>query len=157
MSKAQRRYIRTIVLGVMAMAALIWAAVDQFGISWEEIGELFLGTVIAVALVIAAAAIVVALWLGLRRLFPVNQAQYQDHRQCQDRQHKNGKKDDLIALHAFKAVLLAFQPDRQHHREGPVRVDMHQEGFGFFRWNVDVDLALVQPMLIALHQQAAIK
>ena len=68
MSKAQRRYVRTIILGVLAMAALVWAAVEQFGIPLREIGELFLATVIGVGLVIGAAALVAALWLGLRRL-----------------------------------------------------------------------------------------
>ena len=51
------------------MAALVWAAVDQFGITREEIGQLFLGVVLGVALVIAAAALAVFLWIGLRRLF----------------------------------------------------------------------------------------
>ena len=55
MSKAQRRYVRTIILGVLAMAALVWAAVEQFGIPLREIGELFLATVIGVGLVIGAA------------------------------------------------------------------------------------------------------
>ncbi len=68
MSRAQRRYLRTIILGILAMAALVWAAVEQFGIPLEEIGELFLATVIAVGVVIGAAAVVALLWLGLRRL-----------------------------------------------------------------------------------------
>jgi alkylhydroperoxidase/carboxymuconolactone decarboxylase family protein YurZ len=51
------------------MAALVWAAVDQFGITRQEIGELFLGVVLVVGLVIAAAALMVLLWVGLRRLF----------------------------------------------------------------------------------------
>src|SRR5210317_220220 len=68
-SKSRRRFYRTTVLGILAMAALVWAAVDQFGITREEIGELFLGVVVVVGLVIAAAALVVFLWIGLRRLF----------------------------------------------------------------------------------------
>jgi hypothetical protein len=50
------------------MAALVWAAMDQFGISRREMGELFLGTVVVVALIIGAAGLVAALWMGLRRL-----------------------------------------------------------------------------------------
>ena len=68
MTRSQRRYIRTIILGVLAMAALVWAAVEQFGIPLHEIAELFLATVIGVGAVIAASAVVMLLWLGLRRL-----------------------------------------------------------------------------------------
>ena len=50
------------------MAALLWAAVDQFGISTEEIGRLLLATLAVVGLVIAAAAVCVGLWIGLRHL-----------------------------------------------------------------------------------------
>lgn len=50
------------------MAALVWVAVDQFGISRREISELFLGTVLVVGMVIAAAAVMALLWIGLRRL-----------------------------------------------------------------------------------------
>ncbi|RLQ20201.1 hypothetical protein DWB85_18850 [Seongchinamella sediminis] len=68
MARAGRKYYRTIFLGVAAMAALVWAAVDQFGIPWEEMLELLLITVAAIVLVIAAAAATVALWLWLRKL-----------------------------------------------------------------------------------------
>lgn len=68
MSRATRRYYRTIVLGVCAMAALIWVAVDQFGISRQDIMQLFLGTVLVALLVIAVAALMTLLWVGLRRL-----------------------------------------------------------------------------------------
>ena len=67
-SRGSRRYIRTVLLGVVAMAALVWMAVDQFGISRREISELFLGTVLVVGMVIAAAAVMALLWIGLRRL-----------------------------------------------------------------------------------------
>ncbi len=50
------------------MACLVWAAVDQFGLSWSDIGDLFLGTLLALGLVILAAALSVGLWIGLRRL-----------------------------------------------------------------------------------------
>jgi hypothetical protein len=68
MSRANRRYYRTIILGVVAMAALVWVAVDQFGISSEEMLELFLATLLVVALVIVAAALAVLLWVGLRKI-----------------------------------------------------------------------------------------
>ena len=68
MSRASRRYYRTIVLAVLAMASLIWVAIDQFGISQREMTELFVGTVLIAVLVILCAAVVVLLWVGLRKL-----------------------------------------------------------------------------------------
>jgi hypothetical protein len=68
-SRAGRRYWRTTILGVLALATLIWAAVDQFGVSRQELQELMLGTVLATLLVIVAAAVAVLAWVGLRKLF----------------------------------------------------------------------------------------
>lgn len=68
MSKAQRRYRRTIILGVLALAALVWAAVEQFGIPLETMLELALGSAIAVLMVIVAAGLVVSVWQLLRWL-----------------------------------------------------------------------------------------
>ena len=67
MNRANRRYYRTIVLGVMAMAALVWAAMDQFGISQQEMTELFLGVVLVAVLVILCAGVIVLLWVTLRK------------------------------------------------------------------------------------------
>ena len=66
MARKGHKYYRTIFLGVAAMGALVWSAVDQFGISWEEMLDLLLVTVAVIAVVIGAAAITVALWIGLR-------------------------------------------------------------------------------------------
>lgn len=68
MSRASRRYYRTIILGVLAMAALIWVAMDQFGISQQEMTGLFLGTVLVAVGVIVFAAVVALLWIGIRKL-----------------------------------------------------------------------------------------
>ncbi|MEP5569632.1 MAG: hypothetical protein ABJN62_17450 [Halioglobus sp.] len=68
MGKASRKYYRTLLLGVAAMAALVWSAVDQFGIPWEEMLDLLLVTVAVIAVVIALSAVSVGLWLGLRKL-----------------------------------------------------------------------------------------
>ncbi len=67
MSRGSRRYYRTIALGVAAMAALIWAAMDQFGISSDEIKELLLATVLVVLAIILLAAVFAAIWIGIRR------------------------------------------------------------------------------------------
>ena len=67
-SKAQARYRRSILLGVLALAALVWAATDQFGIPPEDMAWLLLYTFVAVGGVIACAAIAVALWLLLKKI-----------------------------------------------------------------------------------------
>lgn len=68
MRRAQRRYLRTLGLGLAALATLVWTAVEQFGIPWEEMRALFFTTVIGVLLVIGVAGIAALVWLGLRKL-----------------------------------------------------------------------------------------
>ena len=68
MSRSARRYWRTIILGILALGVLVWAAVEQFDVPIAEVRSLLLGTVIAVLLVIVAAGVFVVLWMGLRRL-----------------------------------------------------------------------------------------
>lgn len=69
MSKANRRYYRSIMLGVVALAALVWVAAEQFGIPHRELFELFLTSLLVLLLVISAAGSAVVLWLGLRNLW----------------------------------------------------------------------------------------
>lgn len=59
MSRAKRRYYRTIFLGIAALGALVWAAVDQFDIPVSEMVDLFLGSILAIGLVIVLAALFV--------------------------------------------------------------------------------------------------
>jgi phosphoglycerol transferase MdoB-like AlkP superfamily enzyme len=66
--KSGRRYYRTTLLGVVALGALIWVAVEQFQIAPREVAELALGALLMVVLVISAAATVALLWVGLRKL-----------------------------------------------------------------------------------------
>ena len=47
--RAHRRYLRTLVLGVLGLAALVWVAMEQFGISRREMGDLFLLSVLGVS------------------------------------------------------------------------------------------------------------
>jgi len=68
MNKARSRYYRSIVISMLALAALLWLAVDQFGIPGEEIRQLLLASVLVVALVVAAAAAATLLWVLLRKL-----------------------------------------------------------------------------------------
>ena len=65
--RTSRRFYRTILFGLTALGVMVWAAVDQFGISQQEIIELFLGTLWIVAGTIVAAALFAGLWVGLRR------------------------------------------------------------------------------------------
>jgi alkylhydroperoxidase/carboxymuconolactone decarboxylase family protein YurZ len=66
--KAKRRYLRTIFLGVACLAALIWAAVDQFGISVEEILAIFTVVLAGIIGLILMAAIVATLWTLAKRI-----------------------------------------------------------------------------------------
>ena len=68
MSRAQRRFYRTIILGCVALAGLIWVAVAQFGITREEITGLFTAALLVLVTVIASAAGAALLWIGLRKL-----------------------------------------------------------------------------------------
>ena len=68
LGKASRKYYRTIVLGVAALAALVWSAVDQFGIPWEAMLDLLLLTVAVIGATILSAAMGAGLWIGLRKL-----------------------------------------------------------------------------------------
>ncbi len=68
MSRRDKRFVRKLLMVIAAMAALVWVAMDQFGIAPSVIGELLLGVLLAVAVVIGAAAIAMLLWLSLRRI-----------------------------------------------------------------------------------------
>lgn len=69
MSRQGRRFFRTILVGTAALAALVWMAMDQFGIARDEMLQLLLVTAATVGLVILAAAGVAGLWIGLRKLW----------------------------------------------------------------------------------------
>lgn len=68
MSKANRRFYRTLILGMAALGVMVWTAVDQFGISWQEMTGLLLGTLWIAGGTIALAALCAVLWIGLRKL-----------------------------------------------------------------------------------------
>ncbi len=68
MSKANRRYIRTVILAVLAMSSLVWVAIDQFEISIEEMLSLFYVTAIGVGVIIVFAAVGVTLLNVVRKL-----------------------------------------------------------------------------------------
>ena len=67
--KSRNRYLRTIILGIAAMAVLVWSAVAQFDIPPRQILDLFIVTTMIVFAIIASAALAAGLWLALRRLW----------------------------------------------------------------------------------------
>ncbi len=69
MSGARRRYYRTIILGCLALAALLWVAMAQFGIAREEITGLLTAALLVLVAVIVCAAGAALLWIGLRKLW----------------------------------------------------------------------------------------
>ena len=68
-ARAARRYYRSIIISVVALAALVWVAVDQFDIAREEILELFVASLLALLLVVAGAGAAAFLWIFLRKIF----------------------------------------------------------------------------------------
>ena len=68
-SKSPRRFNRTLVLSVLSLAVLIWAAIRSFDISPEDMLTFFVGVLWVVAGVILLAGLCAALWVTLRRLF----------------------------------------------------------------------------------------
>ena len=67
-SKANARYRRSIVLGILALASLVWVATDQFGIPPQDMGWLLVYILAGLIGIMVIAGIAVALWLGVRKL-----------------------------------------------------------------------------------------
>ena len=63
----RRGYRRTAVLGTLAMAVLIWAAVDRFEVPAERVWAMFQTTLLLVGLLMLAAALPAALWVAWKR------------------------------------------------------------------------------------------
>jgi hypothetical protein len=68
MSKTNRRFYRTMLLGLLALGVLIWAAIDQFGISRQEMVGLLGTTVLIAGGVILLSAVCAVLWIAMRKL-----------------------------------------------------------------------------------------
>lgn len=68
MARSSRRYWRTIVIGTLSMAVLLWAAIDQFGVAPQDLWRLFIGALLGAAIVVFAAGAVFLVWLVLRRV-----------------------------------------------------------------------------------------
>lgn len=68
MSRASRRFHRTLFLAIAAMGALVWVVVEQFDISRDELAVLAAGAVLVVGAIILCAAILAGVWVALRKL-----------------------------------------------------------------------------------------
>jgi hypothetical protein len=67
-SRANARYRRSLILGILALASLVWVATDQFGIPPQDMAWLLLYVVAGLMVIIVIAGIAVGLWLGVRKL-----------------------------------------------------------------------------------------
>ncbi|MCB1687225.1 MAG: hypothetical protein KDI33_01995 [Halioglobus sp.] len=68
MTKASRRFYRTLLLSLASLVVLVWAAIEQFGISRREMADLLVGTLVVAGGTIVLAAVCVGVWVGLRKL-----------------------------------------------------------------------------------------
>lgn len=68
MSKRDRRFVRSILIGTFSLAALVWMAIDQFGVRQEEMLELLITAGLVVLAVIIFAGGATLLWVGSRKL-----------------------------------------------------------------------------------------
>ena len=67
-SRANARYRRSIILGILALASLVWVATDQFGISPQDMAWLLVYVLAGMLGIVLTAGITVALFLGVRKL-----------------------------------------------------------------------------------------
>lgn len=63
-----RRYYRTVFLGVAALGTLVWAAIEQFDVPVEDMFQLFIGTLLSTLVVILFAALAVGIWMGVKKV-----------------------------------------------------------------------------------------
>lgn len=65
--KRKLRVARTIVLGIVAVVALFWGAIDIVGADVSVLIEALLTSIVTLFLVVAAAAITVLVWQTIKR------------------------------------------------------------------------------------------
>ena len=64
----KRSHVRTVFLGICAMAVLLWAAVYRFNIPADILMAYFQGTLLVLAAVVGLSALAALVWVGLRRI-----------------------------------------------------------------------------------------
>ncbi len=67
MTRATRRYYRSLILSIAALGVLVWVALDQFDVAWSDALALIGGTLSVVAATIVIAALVAGLWIAVRK------------------------------------------------------------------------------------------
>lgn len=65
--KRKLRVARTIILGIVAVVALFWGAIDIVGADVSVLIEALLTSIVTLFLVVAAAAITVLVWQTIKR------------------------------------------------------------------------------------------
>ena len=68
-TRADRKFYRTIVLGLVALGVLVWAAMDRFGVSRGEVVDIFVGTLLVVSVTIFTAALCAVCWIATRQWY----------------------------------------------------------------------------------------
>ncbi|MEQ8517292.1 MAG: hypothetical protein RIC38_16970 [Chromatocurvus sp.] len=66
--RRRRSYLRTVFLGIAAMAVLLWASVYRFNVPADVLREYFLATLLVLGGVILVAGLAAFLLLGARHL-----------------------------------------------------------------------------------------
>jgi len=61
-------YLRTLLLATVALAGLLWLALDQFGADPGEIREFLMGSLLLTGGAVLAAALAVFAWACVRRI-----------------------------------------------------------------------------------------
>jgi hypothetical protein len=67
--KATIRHKRTLFLGVLATVVFVWAAITRFDVPAEEMAWLMVYCVVGVLTTMVLAALTVAVFVGLKRVF----------------------------------------------------------------------------------------
>ncbi|NQX89831.1 MAG: hypothetical protein HRT77_14335 [Halioglobus sp.] len=68
MSRTTRRFYRSLLLILLALAILVWIVFDQFDVPPEAVLAMVLGAVSMVGVTIIVAAVGVGLWIIVRKL-----------------------------------------------------------------------------------------
>ncbi len=72
MRRGGRAYLRTMLLATVALAGMLWLALDRFGADPDEIRQFMLGSLLLAGGLVLAAALAVAAWVGVRKLLHRN-------------------------------------------------------------------------------------
>ena len=72
MSSKRKRALRTLVLGLLATAALLWGAAELVGVPWGNLASLLISAFLGVAVLIITAGVLVGLFKLVAKLLKKN-------------------------------------------------------------------------------------